>query len=66
MSICPICRRPSDPKYRPFCSRRCADVDLGNWFQGSYRVPSFRIDDDEIEIDEKTGLPRVDPGNGIG
>jgi endogenous inhibitor of DNA gyrase (YacG/DUF329 family) len=35
---CPVCTRPADPKYRPFCSRRCADVDLGRWLTGGYRV----------------------------
>ena len=37
---CPICQRDTDPKYRPFCSRRCADVDLGRWMTGSYRIPA--------------------------
>ena len=37
---CPICQKPSDKGYRPFCSKRCADVDLGRWFNGSYAVPS--------------------------
>ena len=36
---CPICRKPTDAAYRPFCSRRCADVDLGRWLTGSYVVP---------------------------
>ena len=35
---CPICRKPTLPDYRPFCSRRCADVDLGRWFNESYVV----------------------------
>lgn len=37
---CPICTRPTDPAYRPFCSRRCADVDLAKWLGGSYAIPS--------------------------
>lgn len=37
---CPICRKPADERYRPFCSRRCADVDLGKWFGGDYALPS--------------------------
>ncbi len=37
---CPICRRPSAPALRPFCSQRCADVDLGRWFTESYRMPA--------------------------
>ena len=36
---CPICKRPPDTKYRPFCSKRCADVDLAKWLNGSYAVP---------------------------
>ncbi|HTK35196.1 MAG TPA: DNA gyrase inhibitor YacG [Caulobacteraceae bacterium] len=36
---CPICRKPEDAAYRPFCSRRCADVDLQRWFTGRYAVP---------------------------
>jgi endogenous inhibitor of DNA gyrase (YacG/DUF329 family) len=43
---CPICRKPADPKYRPFCSRRCADVDLGRWLTGSYAVP---VQEDEAD-----------------
>lgn len=40
MATCPICRKaPADPKYRPFCSRRCADVDLQRWLSGVYVVP---------------------------
>ncbi|SEM02647.1 hypothetical protein SAMN05443999_11185 [Roseovarius azorensis] len=45
---CPICRKPADPRYRPFCSKRCADVDLGKWFGGDYAVPS----DDPADIEE--------------
>lgn len=41
---CPICDRATDANYRPFCSRRCADLDLSNWLTGRYRVPS-----DEVE-----------------
>ncbi len=37
---CPICHADMDPKYRPFCSKRCADVDLARWLSGSYAVPS--------------------------
>ena len=37
---CPICRRrAAGPAYAPFCSRRCADVDLQRWFTGRYVVP---------------------------
>jgi hypothetical protein len=46
---CPICRRPVEaPTYRPFCSRRCADLDLQRWLSGGYAIPST---DDESEDD---------------
>jgi len=44
---CPICRKKPVPQYRPFCSRRCADVDLARWLNGSYAVPSD--DPEDIE-----------------
>lgn len=37
---CPICGKPTAPDYRPFCSRRCADVDLGRWLTEGYRIPA--------------------------
>lgn len=37
---CPICDRPVDPNVKPFCSKRCADVDLAKWLSGSYAIPS--------------------------
>ncbi len=45
---CPICDRKSDEKFRPFCSKRCADVDLGKWLGGGYAIPS----NDPDELDE--------------
>ncbi len=44
---CPICQKEGDVKYRPFCSKRCADVDLGRWLSGTYAVPSMREEDEE-------------------
>ena len=48
---CPICRKLVSPdnKYRPFCSKRCADIDLGNWFNESYRVPVVELDEQDIQ-----------------
>lgn len=37
---CPICGRPTDPAARPFCSKRCADIDLQRWLSGRYVVPA--------------------------
>jgi endogenous inhibitor of DNA gyrase (YacG/DUF329 family) len=48
MATCPTCRRaPADPKYKPFCSKRCADVDLQRWFTGGYAVPTDEVAEDE-------------------
>lgn len=48
---CPICRKPSLRLYRPFCSKRCADLDLSRWLNGVYAVPAAESgeDDDEAE-----------------
>ena len=37
---CPICGKPPVAEYRPFCSRRCANVDLQRWLTGAYAVPA--------------------------
>jgi endogenous inhibitor of DNA gyrase (YacG/DUF329 family) len=49
---CPICASDSDEKYRPFCSKRCADVDLAKWLTGGYAVASERVEDAEEALDE--------------
>lgn len=36
---CPQCGKPTDPDYKPFCSKRCADVDLARWLREDYRIP---------------------------
>ncbi|MFC6788609.1 DNA gyrase inhibitor YacG [Methylobacterium komagatae] len=44
---CPICRKPTVPEFAPFCSQRCADVDLGRWFNERYAIPVEDDEDDE-------------------
>lgn len=44
---CPICRKPAVAEYSPFCSRRCADVDLQRWLTGGYAIPASEEDSDE-------------------
>ena len=44
---CPICGKPAVDQHRPFCSRRCALIDLGRWNGGNYRVPTKGDDDPE-------------------
>ncbi len=41
---CPICHHATSHEFRPFCSRRCADVDLGNWMTGAYVLPGTDTD----------------------
>jgi len=48
---CAICGKPPSPKFAPFCSRRCADLDLGRWLKGTYVIPA-RPDDAEAEAPE--------------
>jgi len=48
---CPICSKPAADEFRPFCSRRCADVDLNRWLSGVYAIPVK--DDDEDEDGDK-------------
>jgi endogenous inhibitor of DNA gyrase (YacG/DUF329 family) len=47
---CPICMRPAAPAYRPFCGRRCADLDLGRWLTGQYVVPGLPDPFDEAAV----------------
>lgn len=42
---CPICSDETKPKYRPFCSKKCADIDLGRWFNGTYTAPAEEPED---------------------
>ena len=44
---CPICKKDPDAKYRPFCSKRCADVDLGKWLTEDYFIPGGATDDED-------------------
>jgi uncharacterized protein len=39
-SACPVCGRPPVAQHRPFCSKRCAEIDLGRWLKGVYHVPT--------------------------
>lgn len=48
---CPICDAETAAKYRPFCSSRCADIDLSKWLSGSYAVPSDDPEDIEAAMD---------------
>ena len=49
---CPICGKPRSEAFKPFCSKHCADVDLGRWLGGRYAVPGAPVASNEGEQDE--------------
>ena len=52
--VCPLCGAPRSREARPFCSKRCADIDLHRWLGGHYRVPVVEEDGgDTDEADEE-------------
>lgn len=54
---CPICRRPTEQAFRPFCSKRCADIDLARWLGGAYAIASGGADADEDGDDAALSSP---------
>ncbi|CUH75821.1 DNA gyrase inhibitor YacG [Tropicibacter naphthalenivorans] len=58
---CPICAKDTDPKFRPFCSQRCADVDLAKWLGGDYAIPSNDPEDLEKAADAVEDALSQDP-----
>lgn len=54
---CPICGKPAVPACRPFCSKRCADVDLHRWLTGRYALP---VEEDDDRPDEPSAEARED------
>jgi uncharacterized protein len=53
---CPICGKPGHKLHAPFCSRRCADIDLGRWLKGGYAIPGRPEDD----VDKAPDVPPVE------
>jgi hypothetical protein len=58
---CPICSGETVQKYRPFCSGRCADIDLSKWFLGAYAAPSHDPEDIEKALDAVENTPDPKP-----
>ena len=54
---CPICAKETDQKYRPFCSRRCADVDLGRWLNESYAIPAPEGEEEKASDEDEGHIP---------
>ncbi len=48
---CPMCGKPEDGEFRPFCSKRCADLDLGKWLKEDYRI----VTEEEAGLDGEAG-----------
>jgi hypothetical protein len=48
---CAVCGKPQEARFKPFCSRRCRDVDLGRWLKGGYAIPA----QDEPEPGSESG-----------
>ncbi len=53
--ICPECGAPTADHYTPFCSKRCADIDLHRWLAGGYAIPAGDVDDAALAGDEGAG-----------
>ncbi len=54
---CPTCGGPSlyapENRYRPFCSERCKNVDLGAWASEGFRMPADAPPDDQVYGDAR-------------
>jgi endogenous inhibitor of DNA gyrase (YacG/DUF329 family) len=50
---CPLCGKPVAPRHQPFCSARCADIDLGRWLKESYRVATDEPPEEAPEEGER-------------
>ena len=56
---CPICKKEvEDLKYKPFCSKRCADIDLGNWFCEKYTIAATELNEEELQELEEALIPK--------
>lgn len=54
---CPICGKPRERAYTPFCSKRCADVDLHRWLGGRYGIPAQEEDEGDGRSSERRDPP---------
>lgn len=53
--LCPICKKPVVERFKPFCSKRCADLDLAHWLKGDYAVAAQENDEDERPTEPEGG-----------
>jgi endogenous inhibitor of DNA gyrase (YacG/DUF329 family) len=63
---CPICGAPAAIAHRPFCSRRCADIDLSRWFRGRYQIAGSAEEDQSSAADSGgEDEDAIHPGGGV-
>ena len=55
---CPVCGKSADVEMRPFCSKRCADLDLSHWLGGTYRIPTEEAPGDALFVDDDEDCQR--------
>jgi endogenous inhibitor of DNA gyrase (YacG/DUF329 family) len=51
---CPICKRPVEERFKPFCSKRCAHVDLGRWLKGGYAIAATESEEEDDQPSSDT------------
>ena len=57
---CPHCKSPSIAPHTPFCSRKCARIDLGKWLNEAY-VVSLHQDDEDFDSVQMLGQEDNNP-----
>lgn len=57
--LCPLCARAATPAFRPFCSRRCADIDLSRWLSEAYAIPVQETDWETDWTEEAASFPNT-------
>lgn len=60
---CPLCGKPRAQEYRPFCSKRCADIDLGRWLKGRYVIAGDADADEDGDAGAAGGDGEAVPGS---
>ena len=55
---CPVCGKPAEEKYKPFCAKRCADIDLGRWLKEGYAVPGEAVSEEDESEGSRDGAGR--------
>lgn len=55
---CPLCGKDRDEKYRPFCSKRCADIDMGRWLKEGYAIPAEEVPEEAGDEAQSEPPPR--------